>query len=745
MVNKRSLTFLLLVVAAAGFLYRFALTTMNTYPPGADIGLHESVINSILSPQTSFFHNYYHMGGGVSATNPGYHIFTAFIIALSGAPDYLAQAAVASLFSALMILAAFLLIKTAWGESAGLVAAVLVAFSASDLIMLDWAGYPNIVALTLIPILFYFFLQPTRLALKGTLAAASILASALFLTHLFSAIVFSAITVLTLLLSLIFSRKGLAPKKTLLWLVPIILGALLVAPYLINTLPVYFGSQGAITGSAAVNQQAVVETRVPPVLIVSLAIIPLFLFPVISKLRSGRYFTLPTLLFLSAVLVPLAATQSYLAGVFLDYQRFLYFLALPVMACLALVILWVANNTEKIVNKKIRGLSTGKLKTAATVVLVAVCLLTPLFALPWTPWRQESSGISQANFFQFMTPAKYAAIQWAAANTSEASIFVADANYGWWLSGFAKRPTFSAVDPQYLILQREFEPAQVASNLLQADYLVDNGLLQVEQAGSLANGSTHDIYAILNSSYVHPKVFSLNDTQISLLYRSSGAPSEVKLGDFNQSCTRVIGEGNSASFVITRGNSEFNVTEEITINRGVRFAKVSFIFQSLNDAEFDWLRIPFLARGEVRQCANSIGIVDNSLHQINQIVFPSARLGSDVWLQENSAFYELVYSLQGGCTAEVSFYVGIYPISETQGEDAAILNGLIESYSRTYINNVADLPLTCFDYQVALKKYNISYVALTDLSLLPRFADDPTYSLAFRNSEVAIFKVKTTP
>src|SRR5512147_2232910 len=81
---------LLLIIIAFAFVYRVFLVTMNTYPPGADIGLHESVINSITSDKTSFFYNYYHMGGGLSVTNPGYHIFTAFIIAMTGAPDYLA-------------------------------------------------------------------------------------------------------------------------------------------------------------------------------------------------------------------------------------------------------------------------------------------------------------------------------------------------------------------------------------------------------------------------------------------------------------------------------------------------------------------------------------------------------------------------------------------------------------------------------------------------------------------------------
>ena len=84
--DKKSRNLLLLAILLVAFLYRFALTTMNIFPPGADIGLHESVIKSIMAPKPTFFYNYYHMGGGLSVTNPGYHIFSAFMITMTGAP-----------------------------------------------------------------------------------------------------------------------------------------------------------------------------------------------------------------------------------------------------------------------------------------------------------------------------------------------------------------------------------------------------------------------------------------------------------------------------------------------------------------------------------------------------------------------------------------------------------------------------------------------------------------------------------
>jgi hypothetical protein len=55
---------------------------------------------------------------------------------------------------------------------------------------------------------------------------------------------------------------------------------------------------------------------------------------------------------------------------------------------------------------------------------------------------------------------------------------------------------------------------------------------------------------------------------------------------------------------------------------------------------------------------------------------------------------------------------------------------------------VPDLPVTTFDYKVALQEYNISYIANRDFELNSKYADDPQFSLVFVNNDVAIFKVE---
>ena len=745
--KNTSKNLLLLTIFVIAFTYRLALMTMNIFPPGADIGLHESVIKSITSGKTNFFWNYYHMGGGLSVTNPGYHIFASFIIAMTGASDYLVQAAVASCFSALLVLCAFLVVRQVWSESAGFVVAILVTFSASDIVILSWSGYPNVIALTLIPLVFYLFLRSPKPS-SSYLAVTSILIGAIFLTHTFSAFIFLGITVSTLFLSSFFSKKtGLSKKRAFMWLVPIVLGVLLVSPYLINTIPIYFGPEGALTGSVAVMRQAVLETRQIPVNFFWLSIIPVFMFFLFSKYQKGKFVSLPAVLFASWILVPLVATQSYLLGVYLDYERFLYFLSLPIIVCVGLIIVnspkaisratQIFRNSIKLkINAKLAFKLSKKTSTAILLtILVLFTLVTPLFALP-------NVGASQVNFFQVIKPSEYEAIQWINTNTPVGSVFVADAEFGWWVSGFAERPTLSAVDPQFLILQHEFEPASVASNLLTTDYLLDNGLIQVKQAGANALDDTHEILAVLNDSYIHPQVFSINDTMLSVLYRDNGAPKQLSLAGFTNSKTHVKSNPENASFLVARENQLLSITEEITVYKGVNFAKISFTLQNkTSNVNFDWLHLPFQSRGFPLQYANSIAVVDNTMHVMSQVVFPERKLGSDVFMQEHTDFYELIYNMQGKASAEISFFVGLCQFNPDSENTADYWNSLIESNSKSYLDKISDQALNCFDYQDAIKDWNISYIALRDFGSIPRFNDDPMFTLVFKNDKVAIFKV----
>ena len=267
--------FLLLFILVFSFAYRLLLMLWAGYPPGADIGLHNSVIYSITRSGTiNFLSNNYQMGGGLSLTFPGYHIFVSTVILMTGIPDFIVHSLVVSLFSVLIVATGYLITRKIWGESTSYVVAFLLAISRFDIEMLLWGGYPNVVTLALIPLVFYFYLQRDRFSLFPFLTATALLSGAVYLTHSLSVVMFVSITLTVILSALILSRTVKVPgKHIVVWALPVFLGALIVSPFLVNAVPAYLGANSeTFTGGISDIRQALLSTRVLPAEIV----LPLF-------------------------------------------------------------------------------------------------------------------------------------------------------------------------------------------------------------------------------------------------------------------------------------------------------------------------------------------------------------------------------------------------------------------------------------------------------------------------------------
>jgi hypothetical protein len=416
--NKYLLLFLVLALA---FVYRLLLMLWATYPPGADIGLHESIIHSITgSGNTDFLWNSYQMGGGLSLTFPGYHIFMSHIILITGLPDYLAHSIVVAFFSSFIVLCAFLIARSVWGESTAFIVAFLVAISRFDIEMLLWGGYPNVIPLLLIPLIFYLYLERERFSSVPFVATTTLLAGAIFLTHSLSAVMFVGITFSTVVLVAIFSKRaGVTKTRLLVWLLPLFLGAILVSPFLAEAVPAYLGANAeTFTGGVSDIRLALLSTRVLPLEWV----IPLFacviFFFLFSKKNRGNFFIVPAFLLTLWIWIPMLFTQGYLVGLYTDYNRFLYYIILPVIILIALGIDHGAGFFARIIDtylsftRKTSQTITNTIKTRSRVLpsptrkniyigfilgfLLFSFLVVPIFLTPF-------QGTNIQSFYKTMT------------------------------------------------------------------------------------------------------------------------------------------------------------------------------------------------------------------------------------------------------------------------------------------------------------------------------------------------------
>jgi hypothetical protein len=751
---------LLLLIFAFSFIYRIILMLWQTFPPGADIGLHASVINSITqSGNTNFLWDFYQMGGGLSLTFPGYHIFASGIILMTGMPDYLAQTIIVALFSSLIVLCAYLITRTVWSESAALIVAFLVAISSFDIEMLMWGGYPNVITLLLIPLTFYLFLQRDRFSLTPFLVSTSILVGSIFLTHSLSAVVFVSITVGSVICVMVSPKTfGTSRKNVLYWLLPLFGGAFLVSPFLANAVPAYLNANSTFTGITEINQALLSTQGVSLDIVLALfaCLLPYFL---LSKKYKGRFFSLPVFLLIMWLLVPLVLTQGYMFGLYVDYNRFLYFLILPVIILFAVMIdhasgyfAQVIDNyhvfsqmqkTKKTVNNLRSRISTRITHKTIYSTFLLGFLLILLFILPLflTPWE----GVTIQNFYQVMNNPGYQAIEWAKQNTPVGSVFVSDALYGWWLGGFAERPTLSAVSPQYLTVDQELAPATVAANLLDTDYIIDNGYIQVREDGGYIGRHNPEFLADLNWTPFPYSFFQFNDSEITLLSQNGGSVQSTDITQIPVTNMQLVGaQTDNPSIIVNKGNSDFNYSEILTVSKGVTFANMTIAIQSNNqNVSLDWVNFILNSQGEFLQpSGNTVAMLDVGMKECGQLIFVENQPEISSFNSENPCVTELSYNLQGKTTAEIQILVGIYQVSETDIQNQASLNKTITGNVQTAQKPTAALPMTTFDYHAAIHEYSISYIANRDFELNPKFADDPTFNLVFINNEVAIFKVK---
>ncbi|MCL2359059.1 hypothetical protein [Candidatus Bathycorpusculum sp.] len=758
MVNVTKKQIVLVAIFVFAFAYRIMLLFGQTYPPGSDIGFHASVINSITQGgNTNFLLNFYQMGGELELEFPGFHIVVAQVMLLTGMSSFVAQALVAALFSSFTVLAVFLVTRIAWNESAAFIAALFVSLSPTDIDIICWGGYPNIIVLFLVPVVFYLFLKKDKISQMPFFVSASLLAASIFLTHSLSAAVFIGITIVTLLCVLIFPRVFNETRKNVLNLaLPIVVGLILVSPFLVSAIPIYLRESSLLTGSAAIAQTLVVNRTIPIELTLAL-FVGIVAFFLLSKKIKERFFSFPVFLFISWLLIPALLTQGYMFGFYMDAVRFQFFFIYPVIILFAVIgdsasryfsaVLdvrwswkrWSLSSLESKIPAKIEH---KKVYSVFLVVFLLVLLFgIPIFSFPWEGARVQA-------FYQVMDEEGYRGIEWAKQNTPANAMFASDMSYGWWMAGFGQRPTISNIDLAAITLTREVSISRNVSYLLDTDYMIDNGYIQVREDGGYLNRHNPLFLANLNWTVAPYGFFQFNSSQITLRYHNENGSQLVNSADLSVTDMRLayVDTDNSA-IIISRANSDISYVEIVTVTKASPFANMTIALQS-NKASvwLDRLDLVVDAPGAILQQPSNatLAILDQEAKVCGQLIFAQSTPATTNLCLQNPCTTQLTYNLQDKSKGEIQILLGMFPISDSELQNSTATSDLRQMLSANLQNppTAPELPITTFDYKTALQQYNVSYLVNCNFELNPKYANDPEFSLAFINNKIAIFNVK---
>jgi len=740
---------LLLAIFSFAVLFRVAVIFHNEYPPSSDIGLHGSIINLILDSGELPSWNPYHMGGETLATPPGFHFFVSTLILLTGMPLILAELATAAFYSAAIVFPAYLVSRKMWrSHSAGIIAAFFAAVSALSLEMISWGGYTNIISLFLIIIIMYLFLRDINQPSRHHLLVGTLLFGSLILTHTFSLFVFFPI--LGLYFILLLARKFLKhknmelPKNLRFFVVSIALGMVMISPWLLRVFSFYIGAstEGALTGGLD-NKDVILANRTVDPIITTLIIV---VIPAFFMLRASRkrYFDSSSLLLVAWFLVPVVMTQAYLFGIYTDYSRFMYFIDFPGIVIISAGLFYLFRYTSIAVNRVPRIKCWNRIKKTVPVSIFVTSIFIFIILSPWSIFPNEA--MDRANFYTTIQKPEATALDWIKNNTPENSVIVADHLYGWWLSGIGERTTLSAASLEFLIYAHELEVAKAAQLLLDTNYYIDNGLIQVRDDGPhiLRHNPSFSIETGIGESY---SLFNFQDNGTQLYYyciNNYGGRdyANITMSDMRPNGTPIlIKDENSANLTITRENDLFKVNKILTVWQGARFAELSYnvTVKSVRTILYNiWL--PIYTKGgyvTIDPWTPLVGIYDSYYKVCGQIIFQQDLPAEIHYVKPGPTRIEMLYRQPLKQNINIKMLVGVF-----DSEGRSYHTELNERYAELAINPLekeTQDPLVTWNYVDMMKEYDVSYVVCRDYRMYSKFSEDPQFRLMFNAGNVTVF------
>ena len=521
----------------------FALISMNGLVLGNDPAVHLEKAQIFL--QT----------GEIPLANLGwapplYQILLATLISFTGASNFeqmiLLVKAAAVLIDWLLFFSVYMIGAKFFGKKIGAIAAVLLLMCFPMYEINLWGGYTSVLGLAFMFLLFLYL--PFAVKDFGHVMVTFLVAFSLVLSHQLATFLVVLILPPVILFMLVKSR-GTYLKA----LIALILGGGIAffLYYFQATIPyvdvlvehVFFTQKTMLYQIPATTLNAFM-VNFGFVFIIALCGIFIAFFNLRAKKKPFLF-----LILLSSFLVPFILAQSYLFGLYLPFQWFIYYL-MPPMAILAAVSLtFTIDRVSAFYLKHKKRWKKIRLK-AVTVSVVILASLMFLFR-----FGVVYGKIMEASVYYSTSDVKaYDAGVWLSNNFPDEATVVVTEIPGFWFRAFSGKTVIAATNP---IIQRN----EVAESVLGLSYELEHPLTLVRSYEEMGDTSDENYVSI---NHVWNKVSYSSGDGNFISYRANGVDKKAVLSGLNREMV-FDDRGSPKKLVIRYFNDEINITQTIIV------------------------------------------------------------------------------------------------------------------------------------------------------------------------------------
>jgi hypothetical protein len=191
-------------------------------------------------------------------------------------------------------------------------------------------------------------------------------------------------------------------------------------------------------------------------------------------------------------------------------------------------------------------------------------------------------------------------------------------------------------------------------------------------------------------------------------------------------------------------NDFFTVNKTVSVQRGIRFAELSYEVEPKNirTSVFN-VRFKLILREDTKPPKIDLytpmfGFYDSKQKACAQAIFIED-LPVEIDYRNNPNRVDLLYRYEWPPKIDIKMLIGVF-----DAEDLSYPEEVEEKYDE-FVNSSQEMvsldPLFAWSYVEMIEEYDVSYVVCRDPRVYSKFSEAPTFRLVFNGGNVALFQV----